>query len=75
MHAECVVLKKVKSRGVDLKKVKLYILIPPCKLCAQEILKNKITQIYYLYPYGNDDGIKFLSEHGIKIKRMKLNFK
>jgi len=71
MHAEHVVLKKAKSKGVNLKKAKLYILIPPCKLCAQEILKNQITQIYYLYSYGNDDGIKFLRTHGVKIKKMK----
>ncbi len=71
MHAEHVVLKKAKSKGVDLKKAKLYILIPPCKLCAQEILKNQITQIYYIHPYGNDDGLKFLRAHGIKIKRIK----
>lgn len=71
MHAEHVVLKKAKSKGVDLGKAKLYILIPPCKLCAQEILKNQITQIYYLHPYGNDDGIKFLRAHGVKIKKIE----
>lgn len=73
MHAEHIVIKKAKSQGVDLERAKLYVLIPPCKLCAQEILKNKITQIYYLHPYGNDDGIKFLRKHGIKVKKMKYN--
>lgn len=71
MHAEQVVLRKAKSRGIDFREAKLYILIPPCKLCAKEILKNKITQIYYLHSYGNDDGIKFLRAHGIKVKKMK----
>lgn len=75
MHAEHIVLKKAKSQGVDLRKAKLYILIPPCKLCAQEILKNKITQIYYLHPYGNDDGIKFLRKHRIKVKNIKYDLK
>lgn len=70
LHAEQVVLKKAGSRGIDFRKAKLYILIPPCKLCAKEILKNKITQIYYLHSYGNDDGIKFLRAHGIKVKKM-----
>lgn len=73
MHAEQVVLKKAKLKGIDLKKAKLYILIPPCKLCAQEILKSQLTQIYYLHPYGNDDGIKFLRAHGIKVKKMKTS--
>jgi len=71
LHAEQVVLKKAKSKGIDLKKAKLYILIPPCKLCAQEIFKSQLTQIYYLHPYGNDDGIKFLRAHGIKVQKMK----
>lgn len=73
MHAEQVVLKKAKSKRIDLRKAKLYILIPPCKLCAREILKNKITQIYYLHYYGNDDGIKFLQAHGIKVKKMEAS--
>ncbi len=71
LHAEQIVLKKAKLKGVNLKKAKIYILIPPCKLCAQEILKNQLTQIYYLHPYGNDDGIKFLRAHGIKVQKMK----
>ena len=73
MHAEQVALKKAKSKGIDFKKAKLYILIPPCKLCAREILKNQITQIYYLHSYGNGDGIKFLRAQGIKVKKMKMD--
>lgn len=69
MHAEQIVLKKAKLKRIDFKKAKLYILIPPCKLCVQEILKSQLTQIYYLHPYGNDDGIKFLRVHGIKVKK------
>lgn len=71
LHAEQVVLKKVKLIGINFRKAKLYILIPPCKLCAKEILKNKITQIYYLHSYSNDDGIKFLRAHGIKVKKIE----
>ena len=70
MHAEHIAINKVKSKGVDLGKIKLYILIPPCILCAQVILEHKITQVYYLHPYGNDDGIKLLSRNGIKVKRI-----
>jgi len=73
MHAEQIVLRKAKSKRIDLKKAELYILIPPCKLCAQEILKSQITQIYYLHPYGNDDGIKFLRAYGIKVQKMKFD--
>lgn len=75
MHAEHIVINKAKSQGIDLRKVKLYILIPPCKLCAKYILKNKITKVYYLHPYGNDDGIKYLNKNGIKARRIKFKFK
>ena len=71
MHAEHIVINKAKLQGVDLGKIKLYILIPPCILCAQVILKNKITQVYYLHPYGNDDGIKLLNKNGIKVQKIK----
>lgn len=71
IHAEHIVIKKAKSKGVDLRKVKLYIFIPPCILCSQEILKNKIGEVYYLHPYGNDDGIRLLHKHGIKVKKIK----
>ncbi len=75
MHAECIVVNKAKSQGVDLRKAKLYILIPPCKHCAEFILKNNINKIYYLHPYGNDDGIKFLNKNGIKVKKIKFKHK
>ena len=71
LHAEQIVLRKAKLKGVNLKKAKLYILIPPCKLCAQEILRNQLTKIYYLHLYGNDDGIRFLRAHGIRVQKMK----
>src|SRR3989338_1306096 len=71
IHAEHIVIKKAESKGVDLRKIKLYILIPPCILCSQEILKKHISEVYYLHPYGNDDGIKLLHKHGIKVKKIK----
>ncbi len=70
MHAEHLVMNKAKSQGVNLEQIKLYILIPPCILCSQEIIKNKVSQVYYLHPYGNDDGIKLLSKNGVKVKRI-----
>ncbi|MCJ7804634.1 adenylyltransferase/cytidyltransferase family protein [Patescibacteria group bacterium] len=75
IHAECIVIKKAKQKGVDLKRAKLYILISPCILCSQEILKSKIAEVYYLHPYGDDDGIKLLRKHGIKVKKLKKNLK
>lgn len=69
VHAEILVIKEAKKKKINLSKCSLYISIPPCIMCAQEILKHKIPKVYYLDPYGNDDGIKLLRDNGIKIKK------
>lgn len=71
IHAEHIVIKKAKDRGINLMKTKLYILIPPCIICAQEIIKNRIVEVYYLHPYGNDDGVRLLRRNGIIVKKIK----
>lgn len=70
IHAEHIVIKNARAQGVDLKKAKLYILIPPCILCSKEILRSNISEVYYLHPYGNDDGIQLLRNHGVKVKKI-----
>ncbi|MEK7507266.1 MAG: adenylyltransferase/cytidyltransferase family protein [Patescibacteria group bacterium] len=71
VHAEHIVIKKTRHKGINPGQVKLYILIPPCLPCAQEILKNQIPEVYYLHPYGNGDGLKLLRQHQIKVKKLK----
>ena len=70
-HAEAVVLKLAKKTKIDLEGCELYILIPPCISCAENIMKSKIKNVYYLYPYGNDDGVTLLRKNGIKVRRYK----
>jgi len=69
IHAEHIVINKAKSKKIPLEQCILYVLIPPCILCAQEILKSKIKKIFYLHPYGNDDGIKLLRDNKIIVKK------
>ena len=69
LHAENIALKLAVKSKVDLKDCDLYILIPPCISCAEMILKSEIKKIYYLYPYGNDDGLKLLRKSGIFVKK------
>lgn len=71
VHPEYIVIKKAKQNGIPLNKSKLYTLIQPCILCAQEILRNRIREVYYLHPYGNDDGIKLLCQNGVKVRKLK----
>ncbi|RJO60271.1 hypothetical protein C4544_05410 [candidate division WS5 bacterium] len=72
MHAEEIVINKAKTKGFDLEKIKLYVLIPPCILCAKKILKNSISEVYYLHDYGNDDGLELLHKNGVKVRKMKF---
>lgn len=71
IHAEILAIKEAKKNKINLKECKLFISIPPCIMCAQKILKYEIPEVYYLDPYGNDDGIKFLKDNGIKVNRYK----
>lgn len=71
LHAEIVAINKAKKRKIPLNRCKIFTLIPPCIMCAEKILENEIPEVYYLHPYGNDDGIKLLRNNKIKVKKYK----
>lgn len=70
LHAEAIAIKLARNK-VDLTKCELYILIPPCIVCSELILKTGIKKVYYLHPYGNDDGLRLLRKKGILVKKIK----
>jgi D-beta-D-heptose 7-phosphate kinase/D-beta-D-heptose 1-phosphate adenosyltransferase len=70
-HAEHIVIGKAKRRRIPLGKSILYILIPPCILCANEILQSGIKKVFYLHPYGSDDGIRLLRKNNVIIKKIE----
>ncbi|HLD15706.1 MAG TPA: deaminase [Candidatus Nanoarchaeia archaeon] len=71
VHAEVIAIKQAKKKGLPLNLCELYILISPCVMCANEILKSNIKKVFYVNPYGNDDGIKLLRNNGVFVKRYK----
>jgi len=71
IHAEIIVIKQAKKKNINLAECELYILIPPCIMCSEFILKSGIKKVYYLYPYGNDDGIRLLRKNKVLVKRFK----
>ena len=71
VHAEVIAIRQAKKNRVNLSECELYILIPPCIMCSELILKSGIKKVYYLHPYGNDDGIKLLRKNGILVKRFR----
>ena len=70
-HAEILLLNKIRPKG-DFNNYNLYILIPPCIMCAKAISRSKIKNVYYLYNYGDKLGIEYLKNKGINIKRHKI---
>ncbi len=69
-HAEAVLIKRAKNNKIPLAECDLYILIPPCISCSELILKNKIKNVFYLHPYGNDDGLKLLRNNGVRVRKI-----
>lgn len=68
-HAELLLLEQIKKNNLELDSCAMYILIPPCLMCAKEIAKTSLKNIHYIYPYGDGAGIEFLREKGIKVER------
>ena len=69
-HAEKILLSKFE--GKDLKEYSLYILIPPCPMCADSIVKAKISKVFYLFNYGDKLCIEKLKKAGIRAVRVKI---
>lgn len=69
-HAEILLLKKTQLKR-DFDAYTLYVLIPPCIMCAEAIFSSKIKNVYYLYRYGDRLGIEYLKKRGVIIKQYK----
>lgn len=68
-HAEILLLRMANANGVRLDSCMMYILVPPCLMCAREIASSAVRNIWYIYPYGEGDGIKFLKKLNILVRR------
>ncbi|MCD6500722.1 hypothetical protein J7K42_01745 [bacterium] len=67
-HAEILLLSQNRLNKT-LDKYSLYVLIPPCIMCAEAIFRSNIKKVYYLYNYGDNLGIKYLKSKGVSIKK------
>ena len=70
-HAEILLLNKIRPK-IDFNNYTLYVLIPPCIMCARAIFRSKIKNVYYLYNYGDKLGIEYLKNKDINVKRYKI---
>lgn len=70
-HAEILLLK---NGGIEKRKLfncLLYVLIPPCLMCTKMLIKFKIRKVFYLFPYGDMEGVRLLRKNGVVVKRLK----
>ncbi len=67
-HAEILLLEEIRKKKLNLDKCTMHILIPPCLMCAKAIAKSSIKKVSYLFPYGDNAGIKYLKRNGITTK-------
>ena len=67
LHAEANAITKVARSTQTCENATLYITLSPCKECSKLILQAGIKKLVYVDHYKDDDGIKFLKNHGIEI--------
>lgn len=70
LHAERNALDKLAKRGgVGGKDAAIFITHSPCIECAKSIYGAGIKEVYYNEDYGSAEGIQFLENCGIKVKK------
>lgn len=67
LHAEANAILKLAGSTQSAKDSTLYLTLSPCKECSKLILQAGIKKLVYVDHYKDDDGIKFLKNHGIDI--------
>lgn len=72
-HAEIILLNKAKFKKINFQHCCLYILIPPCLMCAEKIKKCGIKKVFYLLSYGDGEGIRYLKKNNIQVKKYIVN--
>lgn len=54
----------------------IYTTVFPCRLCSRKILQMKISAVYYLHNYDNDqEVIKMLIENNVQLKCVRMNIR
>lgn len=72
MHAERNALDKLAKHDGGGKDSFLFVTHAPCIDCAKSIYGSGIISVYYETEYRNDEGVKFLKNCGIQVKKVNL---
>jgi dCMP deaminase len=66
-HAEANALNKIKQRYQSVAGASMFITKQPCIRCAEQIVKNKVSEVYYCETSrtNNNEGLEYLKKHEI----------
>ena len=71
IHAEFNALKKLEnSHEAITDDVVAFVTAAPCTRCAEEIVRNKIKNVYYDDLYRSAEGVELLLDHGVKVNQL-----
>lgn len=71
IHAEQNTLMFAAKEGIKVKGCTMYITHAPCKTCSKLIAQVGIKKVVYSEEYRDLEGVEFLKDLGIKVKKLK----
>jgi len=72
IHAECNAILKCAKWGHSCEGSTIYQTHSPCKECSKLILQSGIKRVVYSEDYKDKEGINFLINSGIEVKKIDL---
>ena len=70
VHAEANTIAFAGKHGIKTKGCTIYVTLSPCIECAKIMVQHGIKKVVYREEYRNTDGINFLKENRIKVKKV-----
>jgi len=71
-HAEDNALRKLTRSSTNANNASVFVTTVPCKGCASRLVDAGVKHVYYDELYHSDDGVKYLTSHGVKVTKVNL---
>jgi dCMP deaminase len=72
LHAEMNALMKLAKSTESGNQASLFVTHAPCIECAKGIYQAGIREVFYMYDYRSDDGLRFLKKSNIIVEKLLL---
>jgi dCMP deaminase len=70
-HAEIAAFDKVIGKS-ELENTTMFVTLSPCISCAEEMVKYKLSKVYYLEGYRCGKGLDYLRSSGVEVEQLHL---